>query len=102
MLQWGAPWVKGVVEVIVEQAAEGGHVDVGEAAEAAGEIRGVVAGAKDAAKLRVEEVLGKCPAARVGRERRKEWSANHLQSSGYHSQVLFLAKHDVLQKGAVV
>lgn len=30
MLQWGPPRVEGVADVVVQQAAQGRHVDVGE------------------------------------------------------------------------
>lgn len=57
MLQRGAAGVEGVGEVVVQQAAEGCHVDVGEATQATGEVGWIVAGAENAAKLRVEQVL---------------------------------------------
>lgn len=60
MLQWGTSWIKSVVEVIVQQTTERGHVDIWEAAQAAWEICGVVACAKNATKLRIKQVLGEC------------------------------------------
>ena len=57
MLQRGTTRVECVGMVIVQQAAEGGHVEVRVAAEAAGKIGGVVTGTKDATKLGVEQVL---------------------------------------------
>ena len=61
MLQGGTAGVEGVREVIVEETADGGHVDVGEAAKAPGEVGGVVAGSEDAPKLWVEQVFGHRP-----------------------------------------
>lgn len=58
VLQGGATRVKGVGEVIVQQTADGCHVDVREAAQATGEVGGVMAGAENATKVRVEQVLG--------------------------------------------
>lgn len=57
MLQRRATGVEGVREVVVQQAADGGHVEIGETAEAAGKVGGVVTGAEDASELRVEQVL---------------------------------------------
>lgn len=54
VLQRGAAWVEGVRRVVVQETAEGGHVEVGEARQASGEVRGIVARSKDAAELRVE------------------------------------------------
>lgn len=61
MLQWGAPGEEGVLEVVVEQAADGGHVDVREAREAAGEVGGVVVRPEETPKLSVKDVLGLRP-----------------------------------------
>lgn len=58
MLQGGATRVESVGEVVVEQTADGCHVEVREATQATGEEGGVVAGAENAAKVRVEQVLG--------------------------------------------
>ena len=57
VLQRGTTRVECVGQVIVQQAADGGHVQVWVAAESAGKIGGVVTGTKDAAKLGVEQVL---------------------------------------------
>lgn len=57
MLQGGAPGVEGEIHVIVQQAADGGHVDVGEPHQPPREVRGVVECAEDASKLGVEQVL---------------------------------------------
>lgn len=57
MLQRGAPWVEGVGQVIVQQAAQRRHVDIRKTTQAAREVSGVVARAEDAAKLGVEQVL---------------------------------------------
>lgn len=61
VLQGGPARVERVREVIVEQAADRGHVQVWETAQAAGEVGRVVAGTEYAAKVRVEEVLGDGP-----------------------------------------
>lgn len=57
VLQGGAAGVEGVGQVVVQQAAQRRHVDVGESAQAPGEVGGVVTRSEDAAKLRVEQVL---------------------------------------------
>ena len=51
MLQGGAARVEGEVHAVVEQAAEGGHVEVGEAHQPPREVGGVVEGAEDAPEL---------------------------------------------------
>lgn len=61
VLQGCAARVKGVRKIIVQQAADRSHVEVGETAQAAGKVGGVVAGSEYAAKVRVEEVLGDSP-----------------------------------------
>lgn len=61
MLQRGAPRVEGEIHVVVEQAADGSHVDIREAHQPAREVRGVVEGAEDASKLGVEQVLRQRP-----------------------------------------
>lgn len=58
MLQRRASREEGVLQVVVEQAADGGHVDVGEAREAAREVGGVVVRPEEAPELAVEDVLG--------------------------------------------
>lgn len=58
MLQGRASREEGVLQVVVEQAADGGHVDVGEAREAAREVGGVVVRPEEAPELAVEDVLG--------------------------------------------
>lgn len=58
MLQRCASREEGVLQVVVEQAADGGHVDVGEAREAAREVGGVVVRPKEAPELAIEDVLG--------------------------------------------
>ena len=60
--QCGAAGVEGVVEGVVEQAGDGGHVHVSESVESAGEVGGVVVGAEQTPKLRVEDVLCDHPA----------------------------------------
>lgn len=62
MLQRGTPREKGVLEVIVEQAADGGHVDVSKAGESAGEIGGVVVRPEETPELSVKDVLRLRPA----------------------------------------
>lgn len=62
MLQGGAAGEEGVLEVVVEQTADGGHVDVGKARETAGEVGGVVVRPEETPKLTVEDVLRLSPA----------------------------------------
>lgn len=62
VLKWCAAWIEGVLQVVVEQAAEGGHVDVRKTREAAGEICRVVIGAEQTPELTVEHVLRLRPA----------------------------------------
>lgn len=61
MLQGGAPGVEGKIHVIVQQAADGSHVDIREPHQPSREIRRVVEGAEDASKLGVEQVLCQRP-----------------------------------------
>lgn len=58
VLQGRASGVEGVLEVIVQQTAEGRHVDVGEAGETAREVGRVVVCAEKTTKLDVEDVFG--------------------------------------------
>lgn len=58
MLQRSASGEEGVLQVIVEEAADGRHVDVRKTGEAAGEICGVVIGAEEASKLSIKDVFG--------------------------------------------
>lgn len=58
MLQGCTAGVKVVRKIIVQQAADRRHVEVGETAQAAGKVGGVVAGTENAAEVRIEEVLG--------------------------------------------
>lgn len=62
MLQGCAARVESEVYAVVEQTAERGHVEVGEAHEAPGEVGRVVEGAEDAPKLSIEQ--GLCDASR--------------------------------------
>lgn len=62
MLQGCAARVESEVYTVVEQTAERGHVEVGEAHEAPGEVGRIVEGAEDAPKLSVEQ--GLCDASR--------------------------------------
>lgn len=61
MLQRGAPGVEGEIHVVVQQAADGSHVNIGEPHQPSREIRGVVEGAEDASELGVEQVLRQRP-----------------------------------------
>lgn len=61
MLQWSTAWEKGVLEVVVKQAADGGHVDVSEARKPAREVGGVVVRPEETPELAVEDVLRLCP-----------------------------------------
>lgn len=54
MLQRGAPGEKGEVHIIVQQAADGCHVDIREPDQPSREVGWVVEGSEDAPKLRVE------------------------------------------------
>lgn len=62
VLQGGPAREEGVLEVVVEHAADGRHVDVSEARQAAGEVGGVVVGPEEAPELPVEDVLCLRPA----------------------------------------
>lgn len=66
MLQRGAPGVEGEIHVIVQQAADGCHVDIREPHQPSGEVCGVVEGTEDASKLGVEQVLRQRPEERDG------------------------------------
>lgn len=57
VLQRGAPGVEGEVHVVVQQAADGCHVDIRESHQPSRKVGGVVEGAEDASKLGVEQVL---------------------------------------------
>lgn len=54
MLQRGAPGEKGEVHIIVQQAADGCHVDIREPDQSPREVSWVVEGSEDAPKLRIE------------------------------------------------
>lgn len=58
VLEGCASGVEGVLEVVVQQTAEGRHVDVGEAGETAREVGRVVVRAKKTPELAVEDVFG--------------------------------------------
>lgn len=62
VLQRSAAREEGVLEVIVEQAANGGHVDISKARESAGEVGGVVVRPEETPELSVEDVLCLWPA----------------------------------------
>lgn len=57
MLQGRTTGEEGVMEVIVEQTAEGRHVDVSETRQTAGEVGGVVVRPEETPKLAVEDIL---------------------------------------------
>lgn len=57
VLQRSTAREEGVLEVIVEQAANGGHVDVSKAWETAGEVGGIVVRPEETPKLSIEDVL---------------------------------------------
>lgn len=61
VLQRCTPRVEGEIDVVVQQAADGGHVDIREPHQPSGEVRGIVEGAEDASKLGVEQVLCQRP-----------------------------------------
>lgn len=61
VLQWGPPGVEGMADVVVQQAAQGRHVDVGEPRQAPQEVRGVLVCAEQAPKLGIEETFGHFP-----------------------------------------
>lgn len=62
VLQGGPAREEGVLEVVVEHAADGGHVDVSKAREATGEVSGVVVGPEKTPELPVEDILCLRPA----------------------------------------
>lgn len=65
VLQGGPPREEGVLEVVVEHAADGGHVDVSKARKATGEVSGVVVGPEETPELPVEDILRLRPARRT-------------------------------------
>lgn len=65
VLQGGPAREEGVLEVVVEHAADGGHVDVSKARKATGEVSGVVVGPEKTPELPVEDILGLRPARRT-------------------------------------
>lgn len=92
MLQGGATREEGVLEVVVEQTADGGHVDVGKAREAAGEVGGVVVRPEETPKLTVEDVLGLSPARDTHSHHQDLFCHNQTGSSSdpFTSWLLFL------------
>lgn len=70
VLQWGPPGVEGVADVVVQQAAQGRHVDVGEPRQAPQEVCGVLVCAEQAPKLGIEETFGHFP--EEAREEKKQ------------------------------
>lgn len=83
-----------MLQVVVEQAANGGHVDVRKAREATGEIGRVVVCAEQAAELTVEHVLCLRPA--TSRAHSYSHGENNVHKTGnnlqvQHSKVYLLA-----------
>ena len=76
VLQWGPPGVEGVADVVVQQAAQGRHVDVSEPRQAPQEVRGVLVCAEQASKLGIEETFGHFP------EEGREEQSNSVISPG--------------------
>ena len=72
VLQGSTAGEEGVLEVVVEQAADGGHVDVSEAGEAAGEVGGVVVRPEETPELTVEDVLRLRPVMKTHSHQRGE------------------------------
>ncbi len=70
VLQGSAAREEGVMEVVIEQTADGGHVDVSEAWQAAWEVGGVVVRPEETPKLTVEDVLRLRPAMKTQDEAR--------------------------------
>lgn len=58
MLQWSPSGVERVVDVVVEEAAQRRHVDVGEPRQAPQEVGGILVCAEQAPKLGIEETFG--------------------------------------------
>lgn len=65
VLQGSTAREKGVLEVVVEQAADGGHVDVSKARESAREVGGVVVRPEETPELTVEDALRLWPAMKT-------------------------------------
>lgn len=61
MWQDASPRVEGVVDGVLVEVGEARRVDVGEAEQPPGEVRWVVVGAEDAAKVCVEHGLRLLP-----------------------------------------
>lgn len=61
MLQRSASRVESVRKIVVQKAADGGHVEVRKTAKSARKVGRIVACTEDAAKLRVEQVFGDSP-----------------------------------------
>lgn len=61
VLQRSTTRVERVREIIVQKAADGGHVEVRKTAQSARKVGGIVARTEDAAKLGVEQVFGNSP-----------------------------------------
>lgn len=67
VLQGGPAREEGVLQVVVEHAADGRHVDVSKARKATGEVSGVVVGPEKTPELPVEDILCLRPAGRTHR-----------------------------------
>lgn len=61
MLQWSPPGVERVADVVVQEAAQRRHVDVGKPGQASQEVGWVLVCAEQASKLGVEETFGHFP-----------------------------------------
>lgn len=88
MLQGSAPREEGVLEVVVEQAADGGHVDVGKAWETTWEVGGVVVRPEETPELTVEDVLCLCPTSNTHSQHYVEALLNDQNYSFYQSSSL--------------
>lgn len=58
VLQWSPPGVECVVDVVVEEAAQRRHVDVGKPRQPPQEVGGILVCAEQAPKLGIEETFG--------------------------------------------
>lgn len=65
VLQRSTAREKGVLEVVVEETADGGHVDVCKARQSAREVSGVVVCSEQTPKLCIEDVLCLWPAIKT-------------------------------------
>lgn len=61
VLQWSPPGVERVADIVVQEAAQRRHVDVGKPGQASQEVGWVLVCAEQASKLGVEETFGHFP-----------------------------------------